>query len=599
MNASCPWVMMEAQRLILQSIQKNQLDRVQLISYLNRYQIDFDVNSPLVILKFKLKLRLLDNLIQYCHNDNEVVSKYTSLKNESENFLRYHNEKVTSSNFKCTFSGCLFESRVHREYMRHLQRVHPNADRLVCKFGRKCMRVFSSLALLNDHLENHTVRQPSHGTDADSAVSYLEAEIPCKCAIQGCGDRQFIGIRKLMLHMQNDHARLGQLVSCIYENCSKEYDNGNSLRSHFRLKHLKKGQFQLKLKNRLEVLSDQSGHREVSLSQTADLLIHDLNTLEVTQEYERTIDYSESSDGASGDDSTESNEVFMMAYCDFLNRLQNFQFIPQSSINLISKDYLRNYLKSNEAKSRMLRESLKKHVLDISDDVVEEIIADLESGDAFLKAQADLDSDYKRLQYLKENFVYIAPEQIVLNQVEMKRDGCAKEVMHYVSIVETMKNLVKDNTFIEVTENNTSGQDYPIRDVKDGLVYRNNPYFSSNPGAFTLMLYADGVEVVNPLGAGRGKHKVVQIFFTVAEIPKAQRSKIDRIQLVAVIKEKYLKKYGYGVIYDRIVKDLVQLEKGVQVSHPVPSVIKCGLLLCPADNLEGRLRLCRLTTFVS
>ena len=72
--------MMEAQHLILQSIQKNQLDRVQLISYLNRYQIDFDVNSPLVILKFKLKLRLLDNLIQYCHNDNEVVSKYTSLK---------------------------------------------------------------------------------------------------------------------------------------------------------------------------------------------------------------------------------------------------------------------------------------------------------------------------------------------------------------------------------------------------------------------------------------------------------------------------------------------------------------------------------------
>ena len=78
--------MMEAQRLILQSIQKNQLDRVQLISYLNRYQIDFDVNSPLVILKFKLKLKLLDNLIQYCHDDEELVSKYTSLKNESENF---------------------------------------------------------------------------------------------------------------------------------------------------------------------------------------------------------------------------------------------------------------------------------------------------------------------------------------------------------------------------------------------------------------------------------------------------------------------------------------------------------------------------------
>ena len=104
----------------------------------------------------------------------------------------------------------------------------------------------------------------------------------------------------------------------------------------------------------------------------------------------------------------------------------------------------------------------------------------------------------------------------------------------------------------------------------------------------TLLLYSDGVELVNPLGAGRGKHKVIQIFLTFGEIPKYQRSKIDRIQLIAVLKEKLVKRFGFQKIYRRIVEDLKHLEKGISVSYPVERVIKCGVLLHPADNLEGK-----------
>ena len=46
------------------------------------------------------------------------------------------------------------------------------------------------------------------------------------------------------------------------------------------------------------------------------------------------------------------DDVFMMAYCDFINRLTNFQFIPQTSVQIISEEYLTNYLKSNEGKAR-------------------------------------------------------------------------------------------------------------------------------------------------------------------------------------------------------------------------------------------------------
>ena len=164
--------------------------------------------------------------------------------------------------------------------------------------------------------------------------------------------------------------------------------------------------------------------------------------------------------------------------------------------------------------------------------------------------------------------------------------------MHYVPIIETVKNIVQDSTFLEVTERFNDKSKAEIKDVKDGIIYKQNKYFKDNPEAMTLLLYSDGVELVNPLGAGRGKHKVIQIFLTFGEIPKYQRSKIDRIQLVAVLKEKLVKQFGFQKVYQRIVEDLKHLEKGIHVSSPVERVIKCGLLLHPADNLEGQRHNC-------
>ena len=100
-------------------------------------------------------------------------------------------------------------------------------------------------------------------------------------------------------------------------------------------------------------------------------------------------------------------------------------------------------------------------------------------------------------------------------------------------------------------------------------------------------MYSDAVELVNPIGSGRGKHKIVQIFWTLANIPRHQRSQIDRIQLALVIKEKVLRKYGEKIIYKRLVSDLKTLEEGIQVTKPFPKVMKCGLLVHSADNLEA------------
>ena len=78
----------------------------------------------------------------------------------------------------------------------------------------------------------------------------------------------------------------------------------------------------------------------------------------------------------------------------------------------------------------------------------------------------------------------------------------------------------------------------------------------------------------------------MQVFFTLCEVEKAQRSQIDRLTLCMVFREKLLKKYSLNTIYKSLVDDLKVLETGIQIYFPIPRTVKCGVLCYAADNLE-------------
>ena len=95
------------------------------------------------------------------------------------------------------------------------------------------------------------------------------------------------------------------------------------------------------------------------------------------------------------------------------------------------------------------------------------------------------------------------------------------------------------------------------------------------------------MELSNPLGWAKGRHKIIQVFYSIAQIPRSQRSQIDRMQLVLVCKEKLIKKYGCGVIFSKLVHDLKVLEGGIMVNFPVRRQVQLGLLAYSSDNLEA------------
>ena len=241
------------------------------------------------------------------------------------------------------------------------------------------------------------------------------------------------------------------MVACIFEDCSSKYDKATTLRNHFNKVHIKAGKFNLKKAN--TVLSQEVSIMQVDQSQDLNDAFLDDGVEAQDQFLGVEVDAEEERDEDMEDDAEPEviGEVFMMAYCDFLNRLTNYQFIPQSSVQLISEEYLKNYLKANEVKTSVLRSSLLKNVPGISEVDIIKVLEDVAENDAFLKAQRSLDSEYKRIKFLKENFTYVKPVEIVFNSKEVKDGKETKASMHYIPVVQTIKNLVQDSTFMEVS----------------------------------------------------------------------------------------------------------------------------------------------------
>ena len=427
---------MDTQRELLQSLSRNQLDRIRLMSNLKKFKVNFDDDSSYVILKYKLKLNLIENIAKGVSDEFEA-GDLARMKKETEDFLAFHTRDVSKDKFKCCLAGCLFQCKRHKYYVRHLQRVHPKNSNLMCKYGSACKRVFSTLALLKEHIKNSHLRKVT--SSEVSTPSLLD--VPCKCSIAKCHSAQFTSIKILMLHLRNFHVKNGEMVNCIFDGCASKYDKSETLRRHFQNKHIKSGSYCLKPHNKPHndqssrpTSDNQGGDDGIQVeSMMVEEEVNDIPGFEEEQEFDEYL--GELEDRVDED----LDEVFMMAYCDFLNQLTNFQFIPQSSIQLISEEYLKNYKKSNQVKTAVLRESLLKNIPEISEAEITKILSDVADKDAFLDAQLSLDSDYKRIKYLKDHFKYVEPKEIIFNPREVREHNSPKAILHYVPIIETVK----------------------------------------------------------------------------------------------------------------------------------------------------------------
>jgi hypothetical protein len=198
----------------------------------------------------------------------------------------------------------------------------------------------------------------------------------------------------------------------------------------------------------------------------------------------------------------------------------------------------------------------------------------------FVSLQENFSSYYKINKEVENSPYYISPIQF-----KLPPNAAGKECpFQYVPIIETVSAIVSDPDFKNLPRAPTP--EGFLYDFKDGSAWKSNKYFQENPDALTGQLYSDAVELDNPLGASKGVHKALNVYFSLVDIPKVLRSKIDNIFLVLTVLEKDLKenKENYANFFKPLVDDLKKLEAGVQIGG---KTIKMGLICYSADNLEA------------
>ena len=155
------------------------------------------------------------------------------------------------------------------------------------------------------------------------------------------------------------------------------------------------------------------------------------------------------------------------------------------------------YAEGKKASSTNIRKLLQD--VDVDDILIEQILRKVAEDDPFDQARSVLESEEKRLNYVKETFDHIEPETVYLNKEN-------SESYQYISIIKSLKVLLEDKTFIN--QKQTDGyfpEESVYKDVRDGEYLKNNPYFISNPEAVPILLFQDELEVREGLNQNLNK----------------------------------------------------------------------------------------------
>ena len=510
---------------------------------------------------------------------------YVEMLKEVEGWL---NQKVQKG-FNCTFTGCLYKTNQHRYYLNHLNQIHFLSERFLCNFSQSsrsrnfCKQVFSSYSSLEDHV-NAVHCKKTNGGEKQSRKT--DISLLCKCNLMSCGERSFGNLNDLLRHY-NSKEHCEERRVCIFENCDQKFVPGYKSRQHFDLKHKKTSKMKLKPEFLITDTPISLANPQYARSNNP--------SLEIFPEIDDIINDEEDVDEEEAYYETEDPEKsFFKVFADFLNRLSYVKMVPQSTIDFILEEFILLFSKAKELQKSSVK--LKLNQENISESTIDQVMAVMDQ-DKIFEAICQFNSNFKRDKFIEENFSYIAPQEILLND---PKNGDPKESFHYVSIIEGVRNLFQDQTFLKALEASTApkelGDEDKISEICDGSLLREIPYFKKYPGAFAGQLYSDAVEITSPLGSGKGRHKIIQLFWTIANLKKKYKTKIDTINVAIIVQDRIVKKYGYQIVYKKLIEDMKALEEGITVDLPFKRVIRVGFCLHLGDNLEqhslGMLSVC-------
>lgn len=136
-----------------------------------------------------------------------------------------------------------------------------------------------------------------------------------------------------------------------------------------------------------------------------------------------------------------------------------------------------------------------------------------------------------------------------------------------------------------LVEESSKSQSGHFKSFRDGSFFKENPLLSREELSIAVGLYIDDLEICNPLGTSRKKHKVCAVYWVIANLPIKYRSSLSSIYLAVLCNSNDVKTYGYEKILEPLLKDIELLEKQGLFIQRLGASIKGTVLFVSTDNL--------------
>ncbi|XP_047140208.1 uncharacterized protein LOC105846398 [Hydra vulgaris] len=310
-------------------------------------------------------------------------------------------------------------------------------------------------------------------------------------------------------------------VRCVSSACKQTFKSANSLKKHVQRKH----------SNLLRSWSNDNESDQGSRNNRNDNIIDSSETTEESNDQNNVkLDQDFKCKNI-----TDMLNTLEKHFAFLLLRLKEVHILPASVHAEIAKD-MQNLLliTLSSFKDVICQYLFKNNILTLNNDW-----AHITDTERLLQSMGEMSSNENRLiGLLKSKKMIAMPRQIDF------RINNTTAVFQYIPILEVLSKLVSHEDVY-----NCLGDSYNH--------------------ALQIQLYVDEVELCNPIGAKRGKHKVTAFYFLLGNIPSEFCSKQKFIHLALLIEHKFIKmaEYDYTEVLCPLIYDLNVLQrKGIEVS---------------------------------
>lgn len=471
------------------------------------------------------------------------------------------------------------------KYIRHmhLHRNLPNA-KFPCPMTN-CQCSLPSPVALKAHIHRgHSKVQ--RFSQVDTCHTYQCQQILC--------GKKFCSGELLMRHLRQHITTGREDTKCPYSDCSKSFTNLSSFTSHISRQHRNDkvpyltGEDENKSPNGEQnvngphfILNDPVHCETFTPQSHADVGAVYSGAEQQPGENSHTPPASECSDLV--DDIGEMADLMLRNAALFFLKLQVKHLLPSSTIQKILEELKGMHESDRDFLHTKIRHTLQQ--LEVPTETINELITELEAEDVLSQAFTEqLRTAKMRQRYYHDNLAYVAANDVVVGHDDIDKEIC----IQYVSIIDSIKSVYLNNTEHFCFQGMGDGESVVMpdvfEDIDDGKVFKGNKLFQECSECFGIVLYMDAFELANPLGAAKCKHKMIGVYYTLANFRPELRSGIDQIQLVLLFEEKHIKKLGFDALLAPLLKDLRQLESvGVEVL--LEKRVKGTVICVTGDNL--------------